>query len=87
MWTDKLDARGRQQVDRGSLPGPLELLLALDSPLTPRQRAALTAAGLDIRSATGHLISGQVADVHTLAVVLALPFIRRAELSRHLGRE
>lgn len=86
-WADKLDARGRRQVYAGALAGPLELLLALDCPLTARQRAAITAAGLDIRSSTGRVVSGQVADVDTLAEVLGLPFIRRAELSRHLDRE
>ena len=78
----KLDARAQHQLLRGELKGPVEVLIRTDAPPSPQQQAELRAAGCDIRSAAGNVVSGSVTEPANLEDVSRLPFVRKIEVSR-----
>ena len=78
----KLDARARHQLARDELKGSIEVLIRTDAPPTPQQQAELSAAGCNMRSAAGNVVSATVAQPSNLDQVARLPFVRRIEVSR-----
>lgn len=86
-WRKKLDARGRFDLDAGRLQDPLEVLIRTDSPLTAIQLDALVAAGCEVLTVRGTVLSGTVADPRSLERIAGLPFIRRIETSRPMQQE
>jgi hypothetical protein len=82
LLREKLDARAQHQLPRGELKGPVEVLIRTDAPPTPQQQAELQAAGCNMRSAAGNVVSGTVAEPANLEEVARLPFVRKIEVSR-----
>lgn len=80
-WVHKLDPYSRRALDEEDR--------ALDVALRVEGDAldALKAAGLDVHSSAGPIVTGRVANREALARVAALPCVAEIQLSRPLREE
>lgn len=85
-WRAKLDPRARAAIE-DAMPGPVDLLVALDRPLTPAVRQELEVAGLTLLSDDGTVVAARVPDRTALERVAAVEVVTRIELSRPLRGE
>jgi hypothetical protein len=86
-WRAKLDPRARAAIEDAAPAGPLDLLVALDRPVTPAVRQELENAGLTLLSDDGTVVAGRVPDRTALERVAAVEVVTRIELSRPLRGE
>jgi hypothetical protein len=82
----KVDARGRFQLMKGEISGPVEILVRTAEPVSAQERRALRDAGCDIHSIMGNILSAET-DVENLTEVARLPFVQKIELGRQLFEE
>ena len=83
----KLDPRARATVDDGGPDYPVDVLVALQEPLTAAVRHELETAGLTRLSGSGTVVAGHVPDRATLDRLLAVEAVRQVELPRPLSGE
>jgi hypothetical protein len=76
----KYDPAAREALDTREPHERLEVLISLVGAAAARTHE-LEAAGLEVHSATGPVVSGVITLAH-LRVLAALPFVRRVELGR-----
>jgi hypothetical protein len=86
-WRAKLDPRARAAVDEGAPARRMEVLVALDEPLTTAVRHQLEGCGLTGVSGDGAVVSGRVSDWAALERLAAIDAVQRVELSRPLFGE
>ena len=86
MLRQKVDARGRGQLMKGEISGPIEILVRTDAPVSSRERRELRAVGVDIHSVMGNILSAET-DADHLTEVAELPFVQQIELSRAVYEE
>ncbi|NEP00986.1 MAG: hypothetical protein F6K58_20465 [Symploca sp. SIO2E9] len=83
----KLNARGRYQLEHNEFDGDIEVLIGTKKQLSPKEEEELKTKGYRLRFAVGNVISGVVSDAETLAEVAVLPFVRKIELSMPMYTE
>lgn len=86
-WRAKLDPQARARLDDAEDIGPVDLLVALEEPLSSAVRRTLEGAGLTLLSEAGTVVAGRVAGRAALERVAAVDVVMRIDLSRPLHGE
>lgn len=82
----KLNSRGKHQLESGNLSGMVEVLIRAQRPLNSEQKQQMREAGCRLRTVTG-AVSTMVTDVEHLENVARLPFVSHIELSTEMFQE
>lgn len=83
----KLNSRGRHQLESGNFSGIVEVLIRTQRPLNSDQKQQMRQAGCRLRSIMGNVLTGMVTDVEHLENVAQLPFVCQMELSTPMFQE
>lgn len=83
----KLNARGRYQLEHSELDGDIEVLISTKKPLSAKEEEELKTKGYRLGSVLGNVVTGVVANAETLAEVAVLPFVHNIELSMPMYTE
>jgi hypothetical protein len=86
-WRTKLHPQARARIDETEDLGPVDLLVALEEPLSPAVRRTLEGAGLTLLSEAGTVVAGRVTGRAALERVAAVDAVLRIDLSRPLHGE